>query len=675
MINELSNFQRAEILTQALPYIKRYTGKTVVVKYGGNAMVNEQLKEQVMQDIVLLWLIGVKVVLVHGGGPEISELMDKLGKKPEFVDGLRVTDDETVDIVQMVLAGKVNKSLVNLLQMKGGKAIGLSGLDGKLIEASVKDERLGFVGEITKINIDSVEDIIEKGYIPVVSTLGCDSEGNTYNINGDTAAAYIAGALGAERLIMMTDVAGVLKDKDDVSTLIPEISINEAQKLCEDNIISEGMIPKVECCIKALKRGVKNVIIMDGRVPHSILMELLTDEGAGTMFTEKRDMTVKEKDKKFIAGTYKRYPVVLSHGKGSKVWDENGKEYIDMGSGIGVTSFGIADDDWLAAVNKQASALQHTSNLYYTEPCATLAEKLCKKTDMCKVFFSNSGAEANECAIKAARKYAAEKKGADYYTIVTLKNSFHGRTLTTLAATGQEHYHELYTPLTPGFESIDSENIFDLEVLGSRCKIAAIMIECIQGEGGVQNVKKSFVNEVVEYAKAHDILLIADEVQTGNGRSGKLYSYMNYGIKPDIITTAKGLAGGLPLGATILGEKVKDVFGYGDHGSTFGGNPVCCAAAISILDRIDEEMLEQVNEKSKYLFDAFENAEGIEDVSGIGLMVGLKTKKPAAEVVADCIAKGVLCLTAKDRVRLLPALNIPMKDLKQAVEIIKEACL
>lgn len=287
MEKDFSNMQRAEVLIQALPYIKRYTGKTVVVKYGGNAMIDESLKEQVMQDIVLLWLIGVRIVLVHGGGPEINDLMSKLGKKSEFVDGLRVTDKETVDIVQMVLAGKVNKTLVNLLQMKGGKAIGLSGMDGNLIEASIKDERLGYVGEITNINIQAVEDIIEKGYIPVVSTLGCDKNGNTYNINGDTAAAFIAGALNAERLIMMTDIAGVLRDKDDITTLIPEININEAAKLYDDGIISGGMIPKVECCVEAIKHGVKNVVIMDGRVPHSILMELLTDEGAGTMFTEK----------------------------------------------------------------------------------------------------------------------------------------------------------------------------------------------------------------------------------------------------------------------------------------------------------------------------------------------------------------------------------------------------
>ncbi len=285
MEEKFSNSERAEVLTAALPYIKRYNGKIVVVKYGGNAMINEHLKQQVMQDIVLLWLIGVKIVLVHGGGPEISDMMDKLGKEPEFIDGLRVTDKETVDIVQMVLAGKVNKTLVNLLEMMGGKAMGISGMDGRLIESKTKDEKLGYVGEISKINIAPVLDLLEKGYIPVISTLGCDKDGNTYNINGDTAAAYIAGALGAERLIMMTDIAGVLRDKDDPSSLIPEINLLEAEKLYDSGIISGGMIPKVDCCIEAINKGVKNVIIMNGTVPHSILMELLTDEGAGTMVT------------------------------------------------------------------------------------------------------------------------------------------------------------------------------------------------------------------------------------------------------------------------------------------------------------------------------------------------------------------------------------------------------
>ena len=284
----LTNAERAEVLTQALPYIKRYNGEIVVVKYGGNAMINEQLKQQVMEDIVLLWLIGVKVVLVHGGGPEINDLMDRLGKKPEFVDGLRVTDKETVDIVQMVLAGKVNKTLVNLLEMKGGKAMGISGMDGYLIEAEIKDERLGYVGKITNVNIEPITDLLEKGYIPVVSTIGCDKEGNAYNINGDTAAAFIAGAMGAKRLIMMTDIDGILRDRHDPSTLIPEVTIADIKKLCEEGVISGGMIPKVDCCVEAIHKGVKNVIIMDGRVPHSILMEILTNEGAGTMVSAVR---------------------------------------------------------------------------------------------------------------------------------------------------------------------------------------------------------------------------------------------------------------------------------------------------------------------------------------------------------------------------------------------------
>ena len=285
-VMEFTNRQRAEVLTQALPYIKKFSGEIIVVKYGGNAMINEQLKLQVMEDIALLWLIGIKVVLVHGGGPEINEVMDKFGKKPEFVNGLRVTDRETVDIVQMVLAGKVNKSLVSLLQMNGGHAVGISGIDGGLIEAEIKDERLGYVGKITKVRTRPITDLLEKNYIPVVSTVAGDHHGNVYNINGDTAAAHIAGALGAKRLLMMTDIAGILRDKDDPSSLITEITVDEAKKLYDEGVISGGMIPKVDCCINALEHGVQNVTILDGRIPHSILMELLTDEGAGTMVTK-----------------------------------------------------------------------------------------------------------------------------------------------------------------------------------------------------------------------------------------------------------------------------------------------------------------------------------------------------------------------------------------------------
>ena len=385
-------------------------------------------------------------------------------------------------------------------------------------------------------------------------------------------------------------------------------------------------------------------------------------------------MNTFELDQTYIAGTYKRFPVEIVSGKGSLVKDVNGKEYIDMGSGIAVTSFGVADDAWIAAVEKQIRSVQHMSNLYYTAPCAKLAEALCKKTGMAKVFFSNSGAEANECASKAARKWAAEHKGPACSTIVTLENSFHGRTLTTLAATGQEHYHELYQPLTPGFASFPAGDLDALKKLCANGTVAAVLIECVQGEGGVIPLDPDFAKELAAYLKEQDILLMVDEVQTGNGRSGKMYAYMTYGLEPDVVSTAKGLAGGLPMGATLLGDKVKDVFSYGDHGSTFGGNPVAAAAALSVVERLTDDFLADVTRKSNLIRNLLDGAPGIGSISGLGLMLGLKTSKPAGEVVAACMANGVLCLTAKDKVRLLPALNIPDDLLVKAAEVIKEAC-
>lgn len=377
-------------------------------------------------------------------------------------------------------------------------------------------------------------------------------------------------------------------------------------------------------------------------------------------------------DKQYVANTYNRFPIELVNGKGSKVYDKDGKEYIDMGSGIGVTAFGIADDKWATAVAEQAGKLQHMSNLYYTEPCALLAKALCEKTGLKKVFFSNSGAEANECAIKVARKWAAENKGEDYYTIVTLCNSFHGRTLTTLAATGQDHFHKLFQPLTTGFVHTPANDIEALKKTVSENNVAAVMFECVQGEGGVIALDPDFVKAISDLAKEYNFLIIIDEVQTGNGRTGRFYGYMNYGITPDVVTTAKGLGGGLPIGAALLNEKVENVLGFGDHGSTYGGNPVCAAGALSVINRIDDALLADVTKKSQYIFDALKNADGIESVTGKGLMIGIKTTKPAAQVVKAAMELGVLCLTAKDKVRLLPALNIPFEDLQKAIEIIKE---
>ena len=384
-------------------------------------------------------------------------------------------------------------------------------------------------------------------------------------------------------------------------------------------------------------------------------------------------MGIRETDKEYVAGTYKRFPLEIVSGSGSVVKDSEGREYIDMGSGIAVTSFGVSDSEWVGAVTAQLGKLQHMSNLYNTEPCALLAKELCTRTGMKKVFFSNSGAEANECAIKVARKYAAEHRGEDCFTIITLKNSFHGRTLTTLAATGQEVFHKLFRPLTPGFAHVPANDLETLKKTATELNAAAVMIECIQGEGGVMPLDPDFVQGIREFTFENDMIMIVDEVQTGNGRTGALYSYMNYGITPDVFSTAKGLGGGLPLGATVMSEKVADVLGPGDHGSTFGGNPVSCAGALNILGRIDDGLLAEVRRKSSYIFSSLEGAKGVESVSGMGLMIGIKTVRPAAEIVSECMENGVLCLTAKDKVRLLPALNIPDALVCRAVSVIKEA--
>ncbi|MBQ6482619.1 MAG: acetylornithine/succinylornithine family transaminase [Anaerolineaceae bacterium] len=383
---------------------------------------------------------------------------------------------------------------------------------------------------------------------------------------------------------------------------------------------------------------------------------------------------LKNIDKTYVANTYARFPVEIVSGKGSILVDNNGKKYIDLGSGIAVNVFGAGDDVWKKAVIEQLDKIPHTSNLYYTEPCAMLAKMLCERTGMKKVFFGNSGAEANECSIKVARKYSAEKKGPQCFTIITLVNSFHGRTLTTLAATGQEHYHELFQPLTPGFVYVPANDFETLKKTALETNAAGIMMEIVQGEGGVLPLTEDFVKQTAAFAKENDIPLIIDEVQTGNGRTGQLYAYMNYGIQPDIVSTAKGIGGGLPLGTCLMGEKVQDVLHAGDHGSTFGGNPVACAGGLTILSRIDDNLLAEVREKSAYIFEQFTGAEGVESVSGMGLMIGIKPVGPASKIVTAAIEKGVLALTAKDRIRLLPALTIPWEQLRESITVLKDLC-
>lgn len=382
-------------------------------------------------------------------------------------------------------------------------------------------------------------------------------------------------------------------------------------------------------------------------------------------------MNTKEKDNEFVSHAYGRFDVALSSGKGSTVWDENGKEYIDFGSGIGVTAFGIADEEWKSAVEAQLDKIQHTSNLYYTKPCADLAMLLCEKTGMKKVFFANSGAEANEGMIKFARKYSFDKYGDGRKTIITLVNSFHGRTITTLSATGQDGFHTVFGPFTPGFKYCPANDIKALNDMITD-DVCAIMFECVQGEGGVLNLNEEFVHEIAKIGAEKDILVAVDEVQTGNGRTGKYFAYMNYGITPDIVSTAKGLAGGLPMGAVLFGEKLKDTVTPGSHGSTFGGNPIAAAGAISIVERIDDKFLNEVAAKGDYIRDYLGKIKGVKSISGMGLMLGIETEKPAKEIAAECLERGLLVLTAKTKIRLLPALNISKNELDKGLNILKE---
>lgn len=383
-------------------------------------------------------------------------------------------------------------------------------------------------------------------------------------------------------------------------------------------------------------------------------------------------MSNKQIDKQYVASTYARFDIEIVSGKGSIVYDESGKEYIDLATGIAVNTFGVADDEWIGAVTAQLGKFQHVSNLYYSEPCARLAKLLCERTGAKRVFFGNSGAEANECAIKVARKWAQDTKGEGDYTVITLKNSFHGRTITTLKATGQDVFHKDFGPFPEGFAYAEANNIDSVKSIINTTKCCAIMMEMVQGEGGVLPLDKSFVSDCVKLARENDLLIIADEVQTGNGRTGTLYAYEQFDFVPDIVSTAKGLGGGLPIGATLLFERVENTLNAGSHGSTFGGNPIACAGALNIISRIDKELLDGVKARSEYIFNALNGAKGVKSVSGLGLMIGVETEKDSSLVLAECFKRGILPIKAKSKIRLLPALNIPMDELKRAIEILKE---
>jgi acetylornithine/N-succinyldiaminopimelate aminotransferase len=672
----------------ALPYIQKYIGKNVVIKYGGNAMLNEELKSAVMKDVAGLADLGIRAVLVHGGGPEISSMLASMGKETKFINGLRYTDAETAEVAAMVLAGKVNKSLVALIQKNGGKAIGLCGLDGGMLQVEKMrgEVDLGFVGEIKEVDISPITAVLDSGFIPVIATVGADAAGQTYNINADTAAAAIAGALKAEKFISMTDVKGLLRDKDNADSLISKISVGEVPKLMEEGVISGGMIPKIQACVDGIRSGVREVSIIDGRVGHAILSELSSDTGIGTLiYGEERrsniikggltlnSTEIKERDKQYVLGTYARNDLCIAKGSGAACWSSEGKKYIDFSSGIGVNSLGYCDEGWISAVTQQLRTLQHTSNLFYTGPCGELAELLVKRTGYDKAFFCNSGAEANEGAIKAARKYSNLKYGEGRHEIITLLNSFHGRTMTTITATGQDHYHKYFDPFAPGFLYAAANDIEDIKtkISGKTC---AVMVEFIQGEGGVNDLDRGYIKELYGICKEKDILFIDDEIQTGIGRTGKLFAYEHFGVVPDIVTMAKGLGAGLPIGAILFGKGCSHALTAGDHGTTFGGNPAVCAGGVEVMKRLDGEFLKEVAKKGEYMRARIGKMEGVSEVTGIGMMIGISpVNKTAKETAKTALEQGLIALTAHERIRLLPPLTITYDEIDEGLAILEKA--
>ena len=600
-------WEKAAILAEALPYIQEFSGTTVVIKYGGHAMEDPALADLFAQDVVLMRYVGMNPVVVHGGGPQITELMQRLGKQPEFVDGLRITDAETVDIVRMALVGKVNREIVSSVNRHGSYAVGLSGEDAGLITVSMRDERLGFVGDVSSIDPSIVVRLLNEDLIPVIATIGVDETGQAYNINADTVAGAIAEALDAEKLVYLTDVAGLYADYPDESTLISRIDVAGLKSLEADGKLSEGMIPKIRSCVDAVNNGVRRAHILDGRIPHALLLEFFTREGIGTMIEAElssgsRDgrngdgvgMTTFDDivalDAEHVMQTYGRQPVAFVRGEGVRLWDSEGKEYLDFLGGLAVTALGHAHPAVADALADQARTLLHVSNLYYNEVQPQVAARLdALLGGDGRVFFANSGAEANECAIKLARRYGQAHGGPERFHVISAYGSFHGRTLTTLAATGQPQKQEVFQPLPAGFRQVEFGDVDALAAAMDE-RVSAVMLEAIQGEGGVIPAPDGYLAAVRALCDEREALLIVDEVQAGLGRTGKWFGFQHAdGVRPDIVTMAKALGNGVPIGACWAREDVAAAFKPGDHATTFGGQPLAARAALTVLEVMEAE--------------------------------------------------------------------------------------
>lgn len=686
--------EKAAVLLEAMPYVRAFWGKTVVIKYGGHL---DQDLRSFAEDVVFLHLVGIRPVVVHGGGREISALMERLGKKPVFVEGLRVTDRETMEIAEMVLSGKVNQEIVAAICACGGRAVGLSGKDGALMRARKKDGAvdLGFVGEVEEVDPRLVSTLLDSGYVPVCAPIALGPGGEAYNLNADTAAAELAVALGAEKLVLLTDVPGVLRDRRDPSSLVPVLGLEEAEALIDGGRVEGGMIPKLRACLRAVRGGVKSAHIVDGRRPHFLLVEIFTREGVGTMVVPQAgpgqpavpaaaaaaaeepvpsEQEVVELERRHFWPVFRRQPLVLVRGQGSRVWDARGRCYLDFVTGLAVCGLGHCHPRVARAIAEQAGQLVHTSSLYYTVPQVLLARELARLSGLQRVFFANSGAEANEGAIKLARKFGAE---SGRYHIITARRSFHGRTLATLAATGQEKYHRGFAPLPPGFSHVPFGDVAALEGAVTP-ETVAVMVEPVQGEGGIYPAPRDFMLALARLQE-RGILLICDEVQCGLGRTGRWFAFQHYDVRPDIVTLAKSLGGGVPIGAVLAREEVASCLGPGDHGSTFGGNPLACRAALAYLEALQEEgAVENAARMGEYL--AARLAElarrhpAVAQVRALGLMAGIELRVPGAPVVDACREQGLLVnCTEEVVIRLLPPLNVTREEVDEALGILDRA--
>jgi acetylglutamate kinase len=700
--------EKAAVLLEALPYVRGFRGKTVVIKYGGH--LDRDLCS-FAEDVVFLHLVGIRPVVVHGGGREISALMERLGKKPVFVDGLRVTDRETMEIAEMVLSGKVNQEIVAAICACGGRAVGLSGRDGALMRARKKDAPvdLGFVGEVEEVDPRLVSTLLDSGYVPVCAPIALGPAGEAYNLNADTAAAELAVAVGAEKLVFLTDVPGVLRDRRDPSSLVSVLGVEEAEALIEGGAVDGGMIPKLRACLRAVRGGVKSAHIVDGRRPHFLLVEIFTREGAGTMVVPEAraaappgeagvaapaapaavaaspaeasvppevpsEQEVVELERRYFWPVFRRQPVVLVRGHGSRVWDMRGRCYLDFVTGLAVCGLGHCHPRVARAIAEQAGQLVHTSSLYYTVPQVLLARELARLSGLERVFLANSGAEANEGAIKLARKFGA---GSGRHHIITARRSFHGRTLATLAATGQEKYHRGFAPLPPGFSYVPFGDVAALEAAVTP-ETVAVMVEPVQGEGGIYPASPEFMAALVRLQQ-RGVLLICDEIQCGLGRTGRWFAFQHYDVRPDIVTLAKSLGGGVPIGAVLAREGVASCLGPGDHGSTFGGNPLACRAALAYLEALQEEgAVENAARMGEYLAgrlaELARRHPAVAEVRALGLMAGIQLRVPGAPVVDACRERGLLVNCTEDVViRLLPPLNVTREEVDEAIGILDGA--